>query len=595
MYYKSLLDHITIFFIISHPTECQETGVSLRAATPLHLSSKGQLADSVQCPLWFFYNSTTKQCECYNIYPEIVTCTRQRAFLHYNNYMTYSEEKGLFISTSCYYDASGLNRSASQPGFIELPSNISELNDYMCGSANRKGFLCSECIDGFGPSATSPKFKCMNCSNTFARYSVTIYLLSELVPVTIFYFIVLFFQINLTSAPMVSFVFYCQIAQNAINYSGFDPLDQMKYFASVVSIFHGIWNLKFFRYVIPPFCISQKFHMIHILYLQSISTFFPFVLIGITWICIELYSRNCILLVWSWRAINKLFLRYVKLMQIQNRTVTVVDTFATFFLLSYAKLILLLSLSGVSTEIFNINDTTLASSHIHRLGLDPMEDFLGKSHATVAIMIISLLIFLAFILPPVVVLALYPVRAFRSLLFKCCSSRCMASLTIFVEKFYSCYRDGLDGGWDMRSWASIPFIVVLIGFSLNAGMSHFFFLVSVFSLWWCLVIAVMQPYKEKFMALTDMFIFTNISILSASLYIIITYLLQRGTVQKLWPAAEFWDSCIIWWYDVCLHLSIRLQPLQVYNYIIVHALQWRIHGGGGGGGGRGGLQPPSFL
>ena len=520
MYYKLLLDHITIFFIISHLTECQETGVSLRSATPLYLSSKEQLADSVQCPLWFFYNSTTKQCECYNIYPETVTCTKQRAFLHYNNYMTYSEEKGLFISNSYYYDASGLNRSASQPGFIELPSNISELNDYMCGSANRKGFLCSECIDGFGPSATSPKFKCMNCSNIVARYSVTIYLLSELVPVTIFYFIVLFFQINLTSAPMVNFIFYSQVVHNTISYNGIDTLDQMKYSLSIASVFHGIWNLNYFRYVIPPFCISQKFHMIHIVYLQSISTFFPFVLIGITWICIELYTSNCILLLWSWKAINKLFLRYVKLMKIQNRTVTVVDTFATFFLLSYSKLILFLSLSGYSTELFNVNDTTLASSHIHRLGLDPTEDFLGKSHATVAIMVI---IFLMFILPPVVLLALYPVRAFRSLLFKCCSTRCMASLTIFVEKFYSCYRDGLDGGWDMRSWASVPFILVLIGFSLSAGVNHFFYLFSVFSLCWCLVTAVMQPYKEKFMTLTDMFIFTNVSILSASLNVIITY------------------------------------------------------------------------
>ena len=39
----------------------------------------------------------------------------------------------------------------SEPGFISLPENVSELNDYMCGPMNRKGLVCSECIDGFGP------------------------------------------------------------------------------------------------------------------------------------------------------------------------------------------------------------------------------------------------------------------------------------------------------------------------------------------------------------------------------------------------------------------------------------------------------------
>ena len=31
----------------------------------------------------------------------------------------------------------------------------------------------------------------------------------------------------------------------------------------------------------------------------------------------------------------------------------------------------------------------------------------------------------------------------------------MATLTIFVEKFYSCYKDDLDSGKDMRSFASL--------------------------------------------------------------------------------------------------------------------------------------------
>ena len=464
-------------------------------------------------------------------------CRKQNAFLPYNYYMTYSEEEGFFISTSYYYDASALKKSASLPNFIELPSNISELNDYMCGSANRKGFLCSECIDGFGPSATSPKFKCSNCSNTFARYSVVIYLLSELVPVVIFYFIVLFFPINLTSVPMVSFVLYCQIVHNVISYNLVDM--QVKYFLLIASVFHGIWNLTFFRYVIPPFCISPKLRMIHIIYLQSISTIFPFFLIAITWICIELYTRNCVLLVYLWRAFNNLVPKCIKVMQTPTRTV--INAFTTFFLLSYTKLIFVLVVPIFSVKVYNIklNDTvtTLSSSYAYRLALDPSGEFSDKSHH-IAIKAISILIFLSFILPPVVILALYPIRAFRNLLFKCCSSRCMASLTIFVEKFYSCYRDGLDGGRDMRSLAALPFFAVLLGFALNNLVSLFF----AFCVYWCLTIAIVQPYKKKFMAISDVFIIANASILlvilfnvnSSNLYIFPHAFRAFGTLPMLW-------------------------------------------------------------
>ena len=163
-----------------------------------------------------------------------------------------------------------------------LPTSLAELSDYICRPANRKGMLCSECIDGFGPSATSPRFKCSNCTNAPA-YSVVIYLLLELIPVTVFYFIILVFQINLTSAPMVCFIFYSQLALIVANFIIGDP-DQMKYQMSTISTFHGVWNLDFIRYAIPPFCISQTLKILHIFYLQCLSTIFPFILICITWI-----------------------------------------------------------------------------------------------------------------------------------------------------------------------------------------------------------------------------------------------------------------------------------------------------------------------
>ena len=104
-----------------------------------------------ECPPWFFYNTRTRTCECYSSpsIDHIVKCTEKDALLKLGYCMTYEEESGFLQVGHCdNVNVSGLNMT--QDNFIRLPSNISDLNDYMCSSMNRKGPLCSQCIDGFG-------------------------------------------------------------------------------------------------------------------------------------------------------------------------------------------------------------------------------------------------------------------------------------------------------------------------------------------------------------------------------------------------------------------------------------------------------------
>ena len=54
----------------------------------------------------------------------------------------------------------------------------------MCGPLNRKGLVCSECTDGFGPSVTSFGYtKGIKCGNEW--YRVPLFLIYEFVPVTL--------------------------------------------------------------------------------------------------------------------------------------------------------------------------------------------------------------------------------------------------------------------------------------------------------------------------------------------------------------------------------------------------------------------------
>ena len=144
------------------------------------------------------------------------------------------------------------------------------------------------------------------------NYGWVLHILSEFVPATVFYFAVLTFQIHITSAPMNCFVMFSQLLVNLQNH---DPgflgalMSQLDKTSSavfkVILTGYGFWNLDYFRYLIPPFCVSQELKNIHVLALQSVSAFYPLLLIAITYACVELHGHNFRPIVWLWKPFHR--------------------------------------------------------------------------------------------------------------------------------------------------------------------------------------------------------------------------------------------------------------------------------------------------
>ena len=47
--------------------------------------------------------------------------------------------------------------------YIQLPDNVSLLNEFMCGPLNREGRLCGRCKDGYGIALYSYTLECSKC------------------------------------------------------------------------------------------------------------------------------------------------------------------------------------------------------------------------------------------------------------------------------------------------------------------------------------------------------------------------------------------------------------------------------------------------
>ena len=244
---------------------------------------------------------------------------------------------------------------------------------------------------------------------------------------------------------------------------------------------------------------------------------------------------------------------------------TVVDAFATFFLLSFTKLSLVLLIPLYPYAIRNLNLSDRSSKIDFHSYTDARFSFVSKEH--LPFVAISIALFLFTVFPPVLLLALYPFQTFRDLLFKCLPKRLRGPLNIFVEKFSSCYRDSLDGGRDMRSLASLYFFVLLLGYVLWSINGATFFPVTALCVAYSLFIAIVRPHKQRYMSVIDSLIFANLALLSATIdrnIYAVPYLRITAEILRMIPALGL--------FSFVLYKLLR-KPLEIIFTLVKRKLQ----------------------
>ena len=468
---------------------------------------------------WYCFNSTTKAFNCSQ-----VICSKGGPLMVIGCCATYSEDTRQVSFSKCQNFQSIASYNVTTPGYIQLPKLLIELNDYMCRPLNRKGLVCSECADGFGSSVTSFGYRCANCTD--AWYGVPLFLFLEFVPITIFYLIILVFQVSVTSAPMPCFITYAQFivatfylsifSKNSIREIIFTAGGDLRLDMKIIHTFYGVFNLDFFRLVLPPFCIRNHLNSIYTAFFGYISVFYPILLICLTWVCVELHGRNLRPLVLLWRPFHRCF---VRLRRGWDTKSDIIDVFITFSLLSYNKCLYLTLIMLTRQGVTNYSESGDYISDYHRAVVDLSITFGSANHLLLVIPTI-IISFVFNILPPLL-LTLYPIRTFRSCLSKCHLNS--IAINIFVDKVYGCYRNGLDGGRDMRSFSGLYFLLRIVvyftGLLSHKLLHHFSFLseiwfpVGTVFLLSALTTALIKPYKMAYMNYLDALLLSNLALL----------------------------------------------------------------------------------
>ena len=454
------------------------------------------------CPPWMFRNESGV-CVCgSNIYNSVCCETTASKTYLLDGYCMTSDDGIKFELGRCFFGGEN-KKSLYRP----LPANSNELTKCMCGEHNRNGTLCGKCQDGFSPLVYSYEMYCMNCtdmSNNWAKYIAVAFL-----PLTLFYIFVVVFKFSGTSPQFRAFIFVSQGMGSPINVRnalqlGSTAKPGVSVFIKILGCFYGVWNLDFFRTVLPPVCLDIT--PLQAVALDYAVAFYPLLLVVATYILIQLHSRDVRLIIWLWRPFRKCFSLIKVNWDLQG---SVVHAFATFFLLSYVKLLDVTFDMLMYSNVYTMNESNYTQRKV--LYFDGTVDYFSAEHLPYAI--IGFTVLIVFVLLPLLLLTLYPMRWFQ----KCLNhSRLQRrGLDIFINCFQGYYKDGADGTRDCRYFSVSLFyiqIVIFVFFAVSRSVYCYSFGAVIFIIFTFIILAV-QPYKTQFKAYatTDAIMMLNLA------------------------------------------------------------------------------------
>ena len=339
-------------------------------------------SDDSMCPTWFTCTSQ-KQCHCGNRPKGEIMCEKG----HYSSYVldcycvTYDDDTQSTYLGSCFYNC---HNNAKYNHLPDTPQQL--INNSVCTQFHRAGLLCGNCEEGYSPFVLSYNLSCVKCPDGHKNWWK--FILVGFVPLTFFYFTVLLLNINVTSSRFHGVVWFSQALSMPVFARGVMlALFKEKRILKVVKAllaFYSFWNLDLFCSVIPDICLHVT--TLQALALDYLVAFYPFLLLFTSYFFIKLYDRNICFIVTIWKPFQSAISIFHKSWKVQT---SLIDAFATFFLLSYIKIMNVTMDLLIPTEIYQLglNTSTLG------LFYSPTVTYFRHDHLPYAIFALTVFIF----------------------------------------------------------------------------------------------------------------------------------------------------------------------------------------------------------
>lgn len=468
-----------------------------------------------QCPPGYILiidNQARKECTCARYFTEhyrgIQTCNSStfQSYILHGMWAGYesdnASEENLVTAycphSFCSYNASGVHISHLLPG----RANKTILDTFIC-QKGRTGKLCGICLEGYSVYFHSPNYLCKQ--NHFCSYGALFYILSELLPLSALFAIILKFNISFTSGTLNGFLFYAQVVDTL--YTG--TLNHAEYYSDwtfkmiKTSVFvYRFFNLNFFTLDSLSFCLWEGASTLDIITIKFATIAFAFFLVLSVFIFLNVCTpkfKRC---------------SHVSLKQ------SVIHGISTFLVVCFSQTVQVYFHIFTPGYMYRRGDKLIRTQVLYN---GEIAFFTGK-HLAYVIPALFATITVAII--PTLYLLWYPLGI--KMLDKCRISETkfakLLERILFINRlkpvfdsFQGCYKD------NFRFFAGLNFIyraAFLASLSFSSGITQFYVLAEVLLVIMLLLHSLSQPYKKPTHNALDSFLFADLALVNGlSLYI----------------------------------------------------------------------------
>ena len=381
-------------------------------------------------------NITLSQCPPgYIFHNDMCYCSHSTSFYYYgvlhciegkNAVITtgvWAGYEDTFLTADCSTSLCDYHNSQSTSyGEHILPLSYNLLSDHVC-APHRTGVLCGSCIKGYSTYLHSPNYLCGE--STHCIYGPLLYIVSEIIPVTAIFLLILFLNINLTSGSVYSFIFFSQIVNNFFNQSHTGVL---MYLFNIVKIVYGVFDLDILEINQLSFCLFKNSTIMDLMLIKYMTTLYALFLIIITILVMRFSCYSCVKLCYKCGR--------------RNVRGSVINGLTAFLVLCYFHCLVI--------TLYILVPSYLMGRDGERSKIVPLysgdSSYMSVSHLKYVIPAIICLVFI--IIPPPVILLSEPllVRLSGALKMKrnpvtSCLHKMRMKLKPFLDSFQGCFSD----------------------------------------------------------------------------------------------------------------------------------------------------------
>ena len=278
----------------------------------IQLSAVGLRDVSVQievrmegCPPGYIHISDhTKKCICYLNVKNHPTGIERCNETEFQAYVKHGYWVG-YIDSSLFNKSRLLTTAICPKGFcvsnafdnlrehpLPAESGVKDLSPYIC-NFERRGVLCGRCSEKHSAYYRSTSFSCK--SDALCNWGWVFYILSELVPITILFLVVILLNISFTSGSLNGVVFFMQVVDTLkMDAENFIHLGGLSNVTKIYKIIYRIFTLNIFAIEDCSFCLWKHASALDMLAFRYVTILYSLFLVLSTATFLKMCNFRCI-------------------------------------------------------------------------------------------------------------------------------------------------------------------------------------------------------------------------------------------------------------------------------------------------------------